>query len=197
MMNAHPFQESDSVEKRFVAELQEIRKAMPDSAKHLASQMDGSASAITDFMRQLRRHPYDERKQFYIESRLRDQKKWYSDKANMNARSGERWFWLTAGFQIIAVMIAIITIAIGSLRFNFIPALMAFAAVVAAWSQMKRYDELAKAYALAAQELIELEAIAENLNQESSFPQFVEQVEGAISREHTMWCARRDILLSR
>jgi hypothetical protein len=42
-----------------------------------------------------------------------------------------------------------------------------------------------------------LEAIASSLAAESDFPQLVEQVEEAISREHTMWCARRDVLLRR
>jgi hypothetical protein len=56
---------------------------------------------------------------------------------------------------------------------------------------------LKKTYALAAQELSELETIANNLASENDFPQLVEQVEKTISREHTMWCARRDVPLRR
>ena len=60
---------------------------------------------------------------------------------------------------------------------------------------MKRHSELAQTYALAAQDLGELEAIAMDIAEEEEFLALVEQVEDTISREHTMWCARRDIVL--
>ncbi len=59
---------------------------------------------------------------------------------------------------------------------------------------MKRYDELSNAYSLAGQELTELETIAETTTEERDFVQLVEQVEEAISREHTMWRAKRNVL---
>jgi len=195
MMNVPPFQHSGSVDEQFIEELREIRNARPDSGKAIASHINASAPSITDFMRQIRSSPFAERKQFYIDSRLRDQKLWYSRKANVNARSGTRWFWIMAGLQAIAVTIAIAQMTVGSLKFNLVPVFTTCAAVVIAWSQMKRYDELAKAYSLAAQELGELEAIAEGLSQKSDFGQLVEQVEETISREHTLWCARRDVPL--
>ena len=61
---------------------------------------------------------------------------------------------------------------------------------------MKRHNELAQTYGLAAQELEELESITVSLTEEGKFLQIVEQVEEAISREHTMWCARRDVHLT-
>jgi len=195
MMNVPPFQHSGSVDKQFIEKMRAIREARPDSAKAIAVHIDASAPSITDFMRQVRSSPLAERRQFYLDGRLRDQKLWYSRKANINARSGTRWFWIIAGLQAIAVTIAIAQTTVGSLNFNLVPVLTTCAAVVIAWSQMKRYDELAKAYSLAAQELGELEAIAEGLSQESDFGQLVEQVEETISREHTLWCARRDVPL--
>jgi len=195
MMNVPPFHNSDSIEERFVSELREIRKARPDFGKLLASVMDARAFVITDFMRQIRSHSFDERKRLYIEGRLRDQKSWYTNKANMNALNGTRWYWVTTGLQSIAVTIAIVQAAFGAWGFNAVPLLTTCAAAVVAWGQTKRYDELAKTYALAAQELGELEAIADGITHESNFPQFVEQVEEAISREHTLWRARRDVAL--
>ena len=59
---------------------------------------------------------------------------------------------------------------------------------------MKRYSELAQSYFLAAQELGDQEAIASNIMKEDDFLALVEQVEETISREHTMWCARRDVI---
>ncbi len=193
MMNAPPFQDDNSVDNQFISELREIRQARPDSGKHLAAEMDVQASAITDVMRQMRSLPFDDRKSFYLDSRVRNQKDWYSKKAKTNAERGSLWYWATAGFQAVAVAIAITQAVSGGWRFNFVPLLTTCAAAVAAWSQMKRHDELAQAYALAAQELGELESIVGNTTIERNFPQLVEQVEEAISREHTMWCARRDV----
>lgn len=195
MMGAPPFSEGDSVEERFISELREIREARPHSNKDIAGQIDANASAITDFMKEMRGRAFGERKTFYIDCRLRDQKRWYSKKANINARSGTHWFWVTAGLQALAVTIAIIEAVTAGFQINIVPVLATCAAAVAAWSQMKHHSELAQTYALAAQELGELDSIAVSLTDEVKFPQLVEQVEETISREHTMWCARRDVRL--
>ena len=197
MMIAPPFQGLDSIDQHFISELQEIRNARPECQKYLAGISVVSNPAITDLMREVRGDTFENRKLFYIAQRLCDQKVWYSRNAEMNARRGNRWFWGTACLQCVAVVVAIVQASTGGLGFNMVPVLTTCAAVVAAWSQMKRHDELKKTYALAAQELSELEAIASNLVIESEFPQLVEQVEEAISREHTMWCARRDVPLRR
>ena len=195
MMNVTQVQDGESAEKRFIEGLREIREARPDCAKPIAGRIDANASAITEFMKQIRSSSFEKRKKFYGEGRLRDQKSWYSKKARINTSSGSSWFWVTLILQAIAVTIAVIQAGIGSFSINIVPVLTTVAAAVAAWSQMKRHDELAKTYSLAAQELSELEAIADSLLQASDFPQLVEQVEETISREHTMWCARRDVPL--
>ena len=59
---------------------------------------------------------------------------------------------------------------------------------------MKRYSELAQSYSLASQELGEQEALAPDWREEANFLEFVDQVEFAISREHTMWCGRREVI---
>jgi len=197
MMMASPFQNHGVIDQDFISELQEIRKARPDCQKHFVSVPAAKNPPITDFMRRLRESTYEDRKHFYIDQRLCDQKSWYFGKAKVNADESVRWFWWTAGLQSVALIVAIIQASAGGLGFNMIPILTTCAAVVAAWNQMKRHDELKKAYALASQELNELEAIARNLSNESDFPQLVEQVEETISREHTMWCARRDVPLRR
>jgi biotin-(acetyl-CoA carboxylase) ligase len=123
-----------------------------------------------------------------------DQKQWYSTKANFNATNSTKWFALTTILQLLAVTLAIIQAVMGGLGLNAVSIITTCIAVATAWSQMRRHDELAKTYALAAQELGELESIGQTLNA-ADFSQLVEQVEEAISREHTMWCARRDISL--
>ena len=194
MMIVPPFHDDNTADQEFVLSLKEMRKARPECHKHFAGAAVVADPAITDFMRRMRGNSYLDRRAFYLEHRIHDQKTWYSDKAAHNARIGSRWFWTIVILQGIAVFMAIIQAATGGLGVNMVPVFMTFAAVIAAWSQMRRYDELKKTYALAVQELSELEALAVNLVSQN-FQQFVEQVEEAISREHTMWCARRDISL--
>lgn len=196
MMKAPPFQENEDVEGRFISELKEIREARPHLGKHLASAMDSNSSAITDFMKKARTDSIAGQKKFYIDGRIGDQKSWYSRKAKINADNGGQWFWATVSLQGIAVATAIVQAVKQGLGVNAVSVITTCAASIAAWNQMKRHDELSQSYTLAAQELEELEAIANNLKSDTDFPQLVEQVEEAISREHTMWCARRDVLLS-
>ncbi len=195
MMCVPPFHNNESPETGFIAVLKEIREARPGCLKPLARLVSSNSAPITEFMRQARGLPFEDRKAFYLESRLRNQRAWYTNKAKENADHAVRWFWVTIVLQFVAVGVAIIQIVIGPLGFGFVPILTTCAAVVSAWGQMKRHDELTTTYTLAAQELGELEAIASTVMSESDYPQFVEQTEEAISREHTMWCARRDIPL--
>jgi hypothetical protein len=197
MMNMIPVQNGESANKRFIEELSEIRKARRDCLDSMTNCKDLDANLITDFMKQMRARSFDDRKAFYIENRLHNQKKWYSKKASLNSRNGSRWFWITLILQAIAVIIAFIQVSSRIFVINIVPILTTAAAAIAAWTQMKRHDELAKAYSLTEQELNELEAIAGELSQERDFPQLVEQIEGSISREHTMWCARRDVPLKK
>jgi len=195
MMNVPPFAPNEHSDEQFVSALREIRRARPGAHRFLAGVADGEAPPISTRMRDVRSMPFGDRKLFYIENRLREQKSWYSRKAQDSARGGNRWFWTTAGLQMFALTIAVGEIAIGASGVNVVPLITTCAAAAAAWGQLKRHDELAQSYALATQELAELETIALGLTTETDFPQLVEQVEEAISREHTMWCARRDVLL--
>ncbi len=196
MMKATPFKDDSMAKKSFIEQLRRIRAARPSSPKDLAKSLDANALTISDFMNDMRLKSLNERQNQYLESRLRDQKTWYSKKAKLNARKGDCWFYTVVALQILAIVFAFIWAASSSLPVNVVPILMTCAASAVAWSQMKRYGELDQTYSLAAQELGEQEAIASGITGEDSFLTLVEQVEETISREHTMWCARRDVIIS-
>jgi anti-sigma-K factor RskA len=196
MMRVAPFHKDSDAETLFLADLKEIREARPHLGKHLASAMNADGSAITNFMKERRSSSLEERREFYVTARIRDQRTWYAKKAKWNVNTGAKWFWAIAILQVVIVILAIVQAASGGPGINPIPIVTTCAAAMAAWSQMKRHEELAQSYALAAQELEEIEAIANNQAGEEAFAQIVEQAENSISREHTMWCARRDIRLS-
>ena len=196
MMKAAPFKDDSANKKSFIDQLQRIRKARPSSSKYLAQSLDVNAQSISDFMNNVRQKTVKERQRLYLESRLRDQKTWYSNKAKFNSKEEFCWFWTVVALQILTVAFAIIRAASSDLPVNIVPLLMTIAASAVAWSQMKRYGDLAQTYSLAAQELADQEAIALDITEETDFLELVKQVEDTISREHTMWCVRRDVIIN-
>ena len=193
MMKAVPFNDDSTARQSFIIQLQRIRKARSSNPENLAQNFDVDAQTISDFMKEIRQKSLNERRNLYFMSRLRDQKIWYSNKAKFNLRKENCWFWKVLILQLLAVAFAIIWAASRGIPVNVVPLLMTCAASASAWSQMKRYGELAQTYSLAAQELAEQETLASGIMQEVDFLELVEQVEGNISREHTMWCARRNV----
>ena len=61
-----------------------------------------------------------------------------------------------------------------------------------AWLQVRRHQELAQSYNLAAHELGLIAIQATHVGSDEGLSKFVADAETAISREHTMWVARRD-----
>ena len=50
---------------------------------------------------------------------------------------------------------------------------------------------MSKSYALANQELLSIKTMADTIDTEQELAKLVRDGEGAISREHTMWIAKR------
>ena len=65
------------------------------------------------------------------------------------------------------------------------------ATAATAWTQLGRHDELSKSYALAYQELLMIRTLGEKVSTEEGLDRLVTDGENAISREHTMWMAKR------
>ena len=193
MMKATPFDDDATVNKTFASKIREIRNNRQSSLDSLAQYKTEDARLISDFMTNVRGKGMEERKEYYLEFRLRDQRTWYAEKAGYNSVRAAGWFYATTGLQLLAVIFAIIQLA-SSWSLNLVSILMTCAAASIAWSRMKRYGELAQSYIMVAHELEELEAISSSVTQESEFCQFVNDVEYAISREHTMWCVRREVV---
>jgi hypothetical protein len=63
----------------------------------------------------------------------------------------------------------------------------------AAWLQFQQHRVLKTSYALAEQELSLVLARLDHVNDEDEWAEFVTDAEGAISREHTTWLARRGL----
>jgi hypothetical protein len=58
--------------------------------------------------------------------------------------------------------------------------------------KIRNFQDLTYSYSLTAQELSNIKEQRKNVSSEIDLDNFVDDAESAISREHTMWFARRD-----
>jgi len=66
------------------------------------------------------------------------------------------------------------------------------ASALIAWVQLKQHKELAQSYSIAEVELGFIQEQGQHITTDREFSDFVGDAENAISREHTLWIARRD-----
>jgi hypothetical protein len=196
MMRCEPFgAEIVEVDNAFISEMMEIRNVRPSIQAYLGGQVEKS-KPISAYMKEIRDAGFDRRKTEYLDGRIRDQKAWYSKKCTWNQRRATAWYASVLVLQIIALVWAIVTSAYGPFSLNTAGLLMTAAASFTAWAQAKRHEDLTNSYSVAAQELLNIEALAERANDDNTFKSVIDQAEDAISREHTMWCAKRNISIA-
>lgn len=182
--------DAKQVDEKFVTELNEILEARADVSKSLAKGV-GTGQQITDKMREIRKMDLQNRKNLYLKQRVQDQKDWYNKKSRYNSKRETIWFWATIGTEILAILSAIYILTNLSIAFNPIGMLTTIVVVFSAWTQLKKHRELSQSYALAAQELSAVESMESHVKDENELSDYVISAENAISKEHTMWCAKR------
>jgi hypothetical protein len=157
---------------------------------HRVAGLSPHGEQITVAMDETRAKSLAERKEFYLKNRIRDQRRWYAGKAKTNKKILRRWIIACA-----AVYVAAISLVLANLDNPEWPVavepLIVVAAAIIGWIQIKRYSELASAYALTAHEIGIIEERARGVSSNEAFSQFVNDAEHAFSREHTQWVARQ------
>ncbi|WP_168220961.1 DUF4231 domain-containing protein [Actinomadura sp. WMMA1423] len=143
---------------------------------------------VTEEMRALRARPLDARKQAYRTGRIEDQSRWYSMRAWKHGRSVSRWSVLLASLETVGLIAAVLN-AVSVLSLDLPGIAGAIAAGGLAWVQTRQHQQLATAYGIAAQELAEIASRIRWPETEADWAHFVDEVEEAISREHTLWWA--------
>ncbi len=150
----------------------------------------GNPTQITQQMRQMRALPLSERIDCYAQGRIEEQLTWYTEKALVNRRRAAQW-------RSAAAVTAIIGLFSGAARaftiidLDWLGVLASLSASLTAWTQTRQHVALASNYSIAAQEI---SLIRDNIPYQASattWTGFTTDAELAISREHTMWLARR------
>ncbi len=190
MMNSEPYRSEIKPENRFRDDLYAVLK----DRKSFAELLGGDTSThqqLTDTMEKIRKSDLNTRKQIYLVNRIQNQKKWYNEKSKVNRNSGSLFFWLLIGIQIIAILASVLLQKTPDFIFNPTGVLTTMAAGLLAWMQLKQFRTLAESYGLTTHELGIIESKAQEIRSNDDFSDFVLESETAISREHTVWLARR------
>lgn len=146
---------------------------------------------ISEVMLRLRSASVGERLDAYVRCRVVDQKNWYKKKAKISSRKEGYSFVAMQGSQIISLIIIGWSLYDRHVTSGSVGLLAALGSSILAWLQVKRYQETAQSYSIAYQELSSIESLSGTVSTEVEFAQFVQDAENAISREHTLWVAKR------
>lgn len=193
MMATEPFhttlgQKADNL---FISELSEILNQQKSFAANLAGKAN-SDHQITDRMRMVRSQVTEERKRIYITDRIGDQMQWYNKKADVNTRLVDKFFAGMVASQVLGVIFAFCIVIWPAIAIHATGIFTTVATSLLAWTQMRQNEQLAQSYGLASQELSLILEKAVQVKTDEELITYVINSENAISREHTMWVARRN-----
>lgn len=191
-MVAYPFNRATAVENDL--ELRENLSRLLKMNADLVAQLPGDASAddqVTNVMDHLRSLPLSDRRQYYQENRIQEQRKWYRAKSTENKKIARRWVVVSIIGYCVAIVLSLARIVLPDWHFWQIEPLIVVASSILGWVQIKKFNELAASYAVTAQEIGMINITLSNADSVRSFSDFVNEAEGAFSREHTSWIARQ------
>jgi hypothetical protein len=191
MTRTPPFDNDATADTTFVGLIGEALRSRP--LRHHPSAIGGrSALQITARMRAERAARLDEIALTYREARLRDQAEWYRHRAHRHQRGRDVWFSVSIVGQGAAVLFAIASgFSPPIAKLNLLGVAASIVAAATAWAQVNRYDEQGRAYALAYQELLLVLSAESAIQSPDELVRLVLAGESVISREHTLWVAKR------
>jgi hypothetical protein len=173
------------------AEFDATLDALVKELRHLGSEVRAPATAPDlselDHVRSL---GLDTRQEMYRSQRVEEQRDWYARRAGEHRRAGHAWQALMIALNLAGIAGASLKGA-GVIDFDLLSLFATMAAAVAAWLTGVDHLRIARAYDFAA---IELDSVLARLNAmrtEAKWATFVADAEQTMSREHTMWQARR------
>ncbi|USK34722.1 DUF4231 domain-containing protein [Bacillus sp. F19] len=192
IMGAEPFKITLSEEEANRLFIESIKNVLQER-KNLSSVLVSSSKNqgyITKSMKDIRKLNFSQRLEVYLQYRVQNQQDWYSDRSEYNRKRESFLFIVSFLFQFLSI-IYILVLVNQNWTINITGILSALATVTITWLQVKRHQELAQAYGLAAQELTSIYSMSFEVKSADSLSEYVNESENAISREHTLWVARR------
>lgn len=193
MMNAEPFNDLDK--QKNLDKFSDLLKELLIENKGICSQLSGASASmpqITTKITAVIDMAYEQKRDMYLEKRIKDQRDWYATKSTMNYKSSKFYFNALCAVYGLAVLLLLTRIANPDINYLPIDVLAVLASGIVGWTQIKRFDELTSSYNLTAYEIGIIEGRFLSVKDSEHLSQFVRDAENAFSREHTQWAARRD-----
>jgi hypothetical protein len=181
---------TEEAKNRFITRIKEIANEFSNLSGSLNSKILNK-EIITDKMIELRKMSVEEKKEYYIDNRIENQKEWYANKAEWNKSKSNLWFLAIIASQAIALISIVFLIKSPDNNWNLVGLLTTIASSAIGWLQIKQHQELKQAYTTAAEELNFIKELSYNVTDEEQLSEFILDSENAISREHTLWIAQR------
>lgn len=178
------------VQQKFLSRLMDLSKEF----SKLNSVMDAkllNLSPISSLMGEIRNLPISDRKSYYVENRIEDQRNWYAKKAKFNKRKYNLWFGIIIFSQSFSLVFIAYLLVCPDSKWNMVGLFTTFASAALSWLQLKQHQELRQAYTTATFELTYIAELAKQVQNNDDLSKFVLDSENAISREHTLWLAQR------
>jgi hypothetical protein len=151
----------------------------------------GGSEQITPAMRAVRAAPLPDRRAVYERWRIGAELDWYRAKSAWNQRRARRLTLAVLAFEVVGAIGGLLRVA--GVEVNLLGVAAAGAAVLGLWLQTRQHQVLAHAYAVTAQELSSIRSLIRWQESEQEWSGFVDDAEAAISREHTLWRAKRGL----
>lgn len=183
-----PPAEADS---KFVSDLKAMVKDQAQAALGFGSDFSDRPQ-ITPRMREVRSAPLDQRRQIYVVARIADQRRWYGAKARKSQRVANWYFVLIQVSQALTLAATVLLLSSSGSKWNLGGVFSALASALIAWLQVRQHEELAQSYAVTALDLGFIEEQAASVKDDKGLATFVADAENTVSREHSLWIARRN-----
>ena len=191
MMRATPFDgQLGEARIRFRDELHAMFRSNLETTKSITSDWSGNHQ-ITSAMDEVRGQNRTDRMEFYLKNRVDNQQKWYHTKSRKNRSAAKIWVIFGSIAYLLAGGMVLARIAFPVVQHWPIEPIIVVAASVIGWMQIKKFNELATAYTVAAHEIGMIRPMVAAVTNEEQFSEFVNDAEKAFSREHTLWIARQ------
>jgi hypothetical protein len=174
----------------FIKRLKELGSEFKELNSNLNAEIL-TIPSISNEMLKVRNLNMQLRKEYYIQNRIEEQKKWYATKAEFNKSRYDFWFLAIIVTQAIGFISAFYLIIKPGSNWNFVGLFTTLSACALSWLQLKQHQELKQAYTTAAQELTFILDSASQIDNDIKLSEFVLESENAISREHTLWLAQK------
>lgn len=195
-MRAAPFENAADVRVRRTEFRNHLREIL-SANRHIGDRMPPDSAAedqITNTMDDIRALSLLDRRKYYLQKRVREQRTWYAKKASANKAASERWVIACATTYGIAIVLLLLRPTAPNWHFWPFEPLIVVASSIIGWMQIKKFNELTSAYTLTAHEIGIIQGRIEEADTEEEFSEFVNEAELAFSREHTQWVARQNAL---